>query len=189
MADTWRLSADGYLVYNNKKIDFGELVKKGVGKVTDIAGNSVNIYVQLAEDTTHVNGTPAEDMVTKDNVSVLLPVTVTPIISGPVNVNEYSSNDFIIENYDSNVSYILTSVSGVVSNVSTGGVFTYVAPGLPTEDDGGDVIEIYATSMGKVRSNTVRLELGIVNVPVEGDQTLANADFRTNEVLNENFEY
>ena len=190
MADVWRLSSDGYLIYNNKRLSFTEVLKQGNGLITTINNEPVGLLVERALDALKVGGVPADEMVTVDNISVLLPVTADPILSFPANINEGDTVTMTIDNYDPEDIYFFTVEKGSLGTLDkVNGTIEYTGYDITDGLNGVDTISVYATSVGKVRSHEVSYELNILYVEIVADQALINSDFTTNGSYSENFEY
>jgi len=190
MTDTWRLSRDGYLVYNNKRLSFGEVLRASNGMATLIDGAPVGLLVQQAVDALKVGGVPHDELVTVENVTEVLPVTPNPVLDIPNSINENEEITVTITNHVPGTVYVLTVDSGVVSNVNdSDGTFTYKAPDINDDIDTSDIITIYASTVGKVRSKLVTYNLNILYVNIVADIALSNADFNTNKYFSINFKF
>jgi len=190
MADTWRLSRDGYLVYNNRKLSFGEVLIASNGMATLIDGTPVGLLVQQAVNTLKVGGVPANELVTVDNILDLLPIAPSPVLDIPTGINENEEISVNITNHVPGTVYEITVDKGTISNINnTNGTFKYRAPDISDGVDTTDTITIYGSVVGKVRSNLVTYNLNIVYVPIIGDTALSNADFNTNKYFSTNFKF
>jgi len=109
-----------------------------------------------------------------------------PIISIATSVNEQSSIDGSITNYDSEVSYFMSVTNGTVKD-NKDGTFQYISPDV--DEDETDTLTIYGTKAGMLRSENSLVAITVHDVPVESDDAISNANFSDNESYNNGFEY
>lgn len=189
MVDNWRLSNLGELMYKNYRIKFSDLLHSSTGEIRRVTGASVPLVVNLANNALNVGGTPANQMVNIDNISVLLPVTESPVVVMPSNVGENNICNITISNFDPTAIYNILADKGTVGNINSSGVFSYTAPDITNGLDTSVTFTIYSSTVGKVKSPMISATLPILYLPVISDAALVNVDFRTNGVLNDGYKY
>jgi len=115
--------------------------------------------------------------------------TKTPqvTISGSINENDSLNGSFVIED-GANVN--IWSDKGVVSSVDTkNNTFTYLAPDITDDTDTIDTLYVNATKVGELQSDTLRVNINVIYVPIAGDGVISNANFESNELENDGWEY
>jgi hypothetical protein len=189
MQDTWRLGSDGSLIYKSYNIHLKDIMKRSANGMVTSGGIPVPLVVGEAENALKLGGVPAAEIVTVDNISVLLPVTPAPAVTAPTTVNENSVITLTIANYDNTAVYEISSNHGTLSPVSSTGTFTYTAPDITDGNDMVDTISMYSSVVGKIKSVKQEITFPILFVLITGDGVISNSDFSLNDSYSDGYRF
>ena len=127
--------------------------------------------------------------IAKDNArNYLVAKTQTPTITIASSVNENSSIQGSISNYDPLVTYTISANLGTITYTGDS-TFYYNAPDITGDATVVDEISIYGTKAGELQSDTLNLNISVIYVPFVSDEVIANDNFSTYETYNDGFTY
>jgi len=201
MAGMVRITSTGEIIIGTKTLVIDNLVFKAPDDIVDIDGSSVlnragivsltdfntltdkvtlnEETIPLKADKSYVDGillnkADISEVILKSDLSTIQ--TETPIISGSTSVNEFSTVNYTIDNYNSTFIYLITCDNGEVTLNNDG---TFDVTFGEVISDAIATIEAKAIEPGMLTSNAVTLNVNVINIPLVDDQVLINPDFTT----------
>ena len=107
-------------------------------------------------------------------------ITTTPTITITTTVNENSTTQGTISNYDAAAIYTFADNLGTI-NYTSGSTFDFVAHDIVDDQDAADTFTVYAEKIGELRSETTTVNMTIeyVNVISDTAVTYNSTEFTT----------
>jgi hypothetical protein len=105
-------------------------------------------------------------------------ITETPTVSGPTNITEGTSEKYTITNFNKNYNYSFSALKGTISYNVGDAYFMYNAPNV--DSDSTDRITVTASAPGKLASSPAVINVTILNINEEDDQTIVDNDTANN---------
>jgi hypothetical protein len=126
---------------------------------TNAAISEANAAASAAEAAGYASSLNIDELQTDD-------VTISIVTT----VNENTTIQGTITNYDANATYLIEATNGTITNI-TGNTFDYTAPDITDGDDDVDVISYSALVSGKLYSDVNTTGMTIVYTPIVADDS------------------